>query len=227
MAGHSHAKNVMHKKAAMNQKKAKIYTKHSKAISVAIKLGGNDLDSNFKLKFALKQAQIDNVPKDVIKKALEKKEKENIEEILFEGYIQGGIGILVQVITDNKNRTASQIRELFNKNNIKIAQPNAVKFLFDYLGIIEIEKNDNQDEFIDLALKLNAIDIQENLAFFPSDMFYQAQTEIEKKFTITEAKLSYVPKIEVESNENEQLLKILEKLEENEDIQEYWHNHKT
>jgi YebC/PmpR family DNA-binding regulatory protein len=232
MAGHSHAKNVMHRKSAVDQKKAKVFTKIAKIISTAVRAGNNDAnpDTNLKLKQALKMAQNANVPKDIINRALAPKSHEKFEEIMYEGYGPHGIGIIVEIVTDNKNKTAAQIREIFSKNKINIAAPNAVAFSFKQLAFIQINLEEGkEDEFFQDCLELNALDIEDDCAYFSSERFHVAQTELEKKWEIQMAELIYKCDnlIEVDEESKENFLKIIEKIEEYEYTENCWHNLKT
>ena len=156
MAGHSHAKNVMHRKAAQNNKRSKVITKISHTIITAIKTGGgSDPETNSKLKFALKQAQAASVPKDVIKRALDNAsntDDKDLEEIIYEGYCNG-VAILVVTITNNRNKTGPEIRAAFSKHGGSIGQPNTVAFMFDKLAHIECEiKKEQFDELFEDAI---------------------------------------------------------------------------
>lgn len=229
MAGHSHAKNVMHQKSAMDAKKAKVFTKIAKAIKVAVRLmNDNNEETNPRLRQVLKMAQNANVPKDIIKRALfNDNSNKKFEEIIYEGYGPNGLAVLVKVLTDNKNKTASEIRTLFNKHNINIAEPNSVAFLFKNLSVIECIV-DNYDAFLEKCLELNAVDVFENIAYFQAESLHIAQTELEKHFKILNAELAYVAENLIEETEEKQaeILKIIEKLEEDENVQNCWHNYK-
>jgi len=229
MAGHSHAHNVANRKNAVDRKKAKIFTRIAKLISIAIKQGkSNNPDMNAKLRLALKMAQNCNVPKDIITKALStKKDSTNkIEEILYEGYIDG-VAILALAQTDNKNKTAPEIRFIFSRENGSIAEPNSVSFMFDKIAKIECEVlNEQEENFMNDAIEAGANDVIQNIAFFSADKLHSAQLELEKKWNILLAELSYEPNTFATKGDFERVEKLIEKLEENESIQACWHNYK-
>lgn len=242
MAGHSHAKNVMHRKAAQNKKRSKIITKLAHAISTAIKVGGStDPEINSKLRLALKQAQQASVPKDVIKRAIESSNKDDkiMEEIMYEGYISG-VAVLIETLTDNKNKTAPEIRAAFNKYGGSISQPNAVAFSFDKVALIELEiAQDEFDIFFEYAIENDAIDVEEfesenadkifvQAKFKPEDL-HKGQEAIDKKWEIENAQLAYIPQnmIELDEEAKKTFEKMLEIIEENESTQNIWHNLKT
>lgn len=242
MAGHSHAKNVMHRKAAQNNKRSKVITKISHAISVAIKMGGSiDAETNSKLKFALKQAQAAFVPKDVIKRAIDSasnKDEKNLEEVIYEGYVSG-VAILVMTITDNRNKTGPEIRAAFSKYGGTISTPNTVAFMFDKVGIIDCEiKKEQFDKFFEEAVMIDATDVMEDAtqetyetegyitarAFFASENLHKAQEQLDSNWKITSAELCYIPQTFVELNDKEGFYKMLNALEENESTIACWHN---
>jgi len=227
MAGHSHAKNVMHRKAAQNSKKAKIYTKISRAITLAIKAGGSiDPDSNPKLRLALRQAQVAGVPKEVIKRSIDKSaQADNEEEILYEGYAPGGIAVLVETITDNKVRTASEIRSIFSKYGGAMAEPNSVAFMFDKVAQIECEVPEDQFEaFFEYAVEGNATDVIENMAIFAPENYHSAQEYLETKFPVVNSEFCYIPQNLIENEKTEGFQKLIDVLEDNENVQNCWHN---
>ncbi len=225
MAGHSHAKNVMHRKAAQNKKKSKIFTKIAKMISTAAK-EGTDPETNIKLRYALKQAQLHDLPKDVVKKALDKiNEKDNSEEIIYEGYFQK-IPILVETLTDNKAKTAPEIRAIFSKHKGSMSPPNTVMFLFAKQAVIICETEDF-DLFFEKAIENDAFEIFENQAFFSVENFHKAQESLERHFKIISAEICYIPKNYTEPESQEQidgLRKLLDAFEENDSVQNCWHN---
>lgn len=228
MAGHSHAKNVMHRKAAQNNKRAKIITKISRAISVAVQLGG-DPEANHKLKYALKLAQMESVPKDVIKRAIEKRqEKDDLEEIMYEGYANGGVAVLVETLTNNKTKTAAEIRAIFSKHNSALSEPNSVAFLFDRVAFIECKVEEKEyEEFFLHSMELDALDVFENATHFRVDDFHKAQDHMEKRWELTHAELRYIPKTLIELNNTDHFNKFISVLEDNESVQSIWHNLQT
>ncbi len=232
MAGHSHAKNVMHRKEAQNRKKAKIFTKFSRAISVAIKQGGsNDPEINSKLKFALKLANSAGVTKDIIKRAIEKGSNEkDLDEVLYEGYAPGGIAILVEALTDNKTKIAAEIRSVFSKHGGAMSEPNSVAFMFNRLAKIVVD-TENFEKFFEIAIELNAVDVNENHAFFTPENLHKTQEILEEKgWQVIDAEICYIPQTLIEASNDEQyetFEKMINTLEENESVQNCWHNFKN
>lgn len=228
MAGHSHAKNVANKKNIMDKKKAKIFMKIAKIISIAVKEGNStNPDFNPKLRLALKMAQNANVPKDIVKKAIESKSDNDkkIETILYEGYLDG-VAIIALANTDNKNKTAPEIRFIFSRANGTIAEPNAVSFMFDKVSKIECEvSKEREDDFLLDSASLGAIDVMDNIAIFPTEMHHQSQLELEKNWNITLAELSYIPNTYTKKGNLKNIEKLIEKLEENDCIEACWHNY--
>lgn len=228
MAGHSHAKNVANKKSAMDKKKAKIFLKIAKIISVAIKEGeSNNPDLNPRLRLAMKMAQNANVPKDIINKAINTKHDptKQIESILYEGYLDG-VAILALAHTDNKSKTAPEIRFIFSRANGTIAEPNSVAFMFDKVSKVECDiPKGKEDDFLLDAASIGAIDVKGRVAKFPADMHHQAQIELEKNWPIILAELTYEPNTCATKGNLEGVLNLIEKLEENESIEACWHNY--
>lgn len=243
MAGHSHAKNVMHRKATQNKKKSKVITKIAHMITNAVKQGGsNDPETNFKLKFALKMAHTESIPKDVIMRAIEnahKKSDQNLEETIYEGYING-VAILIETITDNKNKTAPEIRAIFNKFGGIMGQSNSVAFMFDKLALVECQIMKNQlDDFLADSLEVDVKEIVEEekigesdkllvKAFFAPENLHKAQEHLDKKWQIVEITLCYIPQNMVDLDDKQEqkatVYKMLNMLEENESTQAIWHN---
>lgn len=228
MAGHSHAKNVANKKSAMDKKKAKVFMKIAKIISVAVKEGNStNPEFNPKLRLALKMAQNANVPKDIVNKAINTKDDPNkkIETIMYEGYLDG-VAIIALANTDNKNKTAPEIRFIFSRANGTIAEPNSVSFMFNKISRIECEvPEDKYEDFLLDAASIGALDVQENIAKFPPDMHHQAQISLEESWPITLAELTYEPNTFATQGNLESVEALIEKLEENECIEACWHNY--
>lgn len=227
MAGHSHAKNVANKKNAMNKKKAKVFMKIARIITIAVKEGqSTNPDFNPKLRLALKMAQNANVPKDIIKKAIETKEDPNkkIETILYEGFLNG-VAIIVLVNTENNKKTAPEIRFIFSRANGNIAEPNSVACMFDKISQIECNvPEEKEDDFMLDAASIGALDVQKNIAIFKPELHHQAQIELEKNWEIILAELSYKPNIYANKGDLESVEKLIETFEENECVEACWHN---
>src|SRR5262245_40796741 len=166
MAGHSHSANIKHKKALLDNKRGKVWTKCSKAITVAARIGGGDPDSNPRLRLAVDDARSANMPKDTIERAIKKgtgelEDAQQIEEVLYEGYGPGGVAVLAEIMTDNRNRTAPEIRKIFDVCDGKLAGANAVAWMFDRKGIFVIPPDQvNEDRLMEIALEAGADDVK-------------------------------------------------------------------
>ncbi|WP_342261751.1 YebC/PmpR family DNA-binding transcriptional regulator [Alphaproteobacteria bacterium endosymbiont of Tiliacea citrago] len=228
MAGHSHAKNVAGKKNAMDKKRAKVFMKIAKIITVAVKEGSsNNPDFNPRLRLALKMAQNANVPKDIIKKAIETKidPNEKVETIVYEGYLDG-VAIIVLAHTCNKNKTAPEIRYIFSRANGSIAEPNSVVFMFNKISKVECEvPKDKEEDFLLDSASIGALDVSGNIAKFSVDMHNQAQVELEKNWPIIFAGITYEPNTCATKGSLEAVEALIEKLEENESVEACWHNY--
>ncbi|PID77020.1 MAG: YebC/PmpR family DNA-binding transcriptional regulator [Deltaproteobacteria bacterium] len=232
MAGHSKWANIKHRKGANDAKRGKIFTRLIKEITVAARFGGGDPDGNPRLRTAIAAAKAENMPKDNINRAIKKGtgelEGEVYEEILYEGYGPGGVAVLVNCMTDNKNRTVSDVRHYFSKNNGNLGESGCVAWMFEKTGVILIDKEGvSEEELMDLALEAGAEDVVEEETEFqiltsPED-FNQVVAALEdagQKFT--EASVSMVPKNTVEVTEEKvakNLLRLLESLEDHDDVQ--------
>src|SRR5688572_32167619 len=165
MAGHSHAANIMYRKAAVDSKRSKLWGKLSRAIIVAARLGGGDPDANVRLRTAIIDAKAVSMPKDNIERAIKKGTGElgggDVEEILYEGYGPGGVAILCEIVTDNRNRTAPEIRKLFEVNGGKLGGTNCVAWMFERKGLIIVSaKSVNEDKLMEVALEAGADDVE-------------------------------------------------------------------
>ena len=153
MSGHSHFKTIMHKKGVEDAKRGKIFSKLSRLISVAAREGGGDPAANSKLRLAIEQAKNDNMPKDNIERAIKKGtgnlEGAKLEEITFEAYGPGGIAVIIEGITDNKNRTLGEIKQVLSQNNGKLAGGGSVKWLFERKGVIIVDSESQTEELKD------------------------------------------------------------------------------
>lgn len=232
MAGHSHFKNMMHRKGAQDSKRAKIFTKVGKEISVAVKAGGGDPNMNPRLRMALISARSVNMPRDniekAIKKALGNSDATNFENITYEGYGPFGVAIIVEVLTDNRNRSAADIRAIFNKYNGSLGVDGSVNFLFDYCGVIKFNQSEVEfDTIFENAVSEGAIDVTTEGEFIvvqtESSNLHKVNQGITEKLKINPVELyfEWIPKTKTELNEEqtEKVLKILSALEDNDDVQ--------
>lgn len=228
MAGHSKWAQIKRKKAVTDQKRAKIFSKLSKAITVAARLDKN-------LDMAIEAAKAVNMPKENIDRAIKKGLGETgsaiqIEEIEYEAYGPNGIALIIQVLTDNRNRSVADLRATFNKHGGQIATTGAVKYLFDYLGVNEIETNLNDDEQLELISSgaLDIIDSEDSTTIYSNSQ----DTEKIKKILESQNKkaisssLQYIARtpIEIDDEDKEKIIKILEIIDDLEDVQEIFTN---
>ncbi len=232
MSGHSKWSTIKRKKGAIDAKRGKIFTKLIKEITVAAKMGGGDPDANPRLRTAVLSAKSENMPKDNIERAIKKGtgglEGVNYEEILYEGYGPGGVAVLVETMTDNKNRTVADVRHFFSKSGGNLGESGCVAWMFDKKGVIVVDKETiSEEELMDLALEAGAEDVVEEDATFqvittPED-FNEVMENIEKaELKHLEASVSMVPKNTVDVSEEKtarSLMKLLENLEDQDDVQ--------
>lgn len=235
MSGHSHFATIKRQKGLKDAAKGNIFGKLSKNISIAIKSGGGvNPDMNFKLRIAIDKAKESNMPKEnidrILKSAAEK--QENLEEITYEGFGPHGIGVLVEVVTDNKNRSAQEFKNIFEKAGGNIAGPGAVSYNFDNKGYLLLEKSNDVDSQELTLIDLGVEDIQvvdEGLeVFIPFDMLYAFKQKVETAgFKVITAELRMVPKNYVEVTDPAHIDKItnfIETLEEHDDVQRVFSN---
>lgn len=232
MSGHSKWANIKHKKGAADAKRGKVFTRLIKEITVAARMGGGDPDGNPRLRSAIATARSENMPKDNIirgiKKGTGELEGEVYDEILYEGYGPGGVAVLVECMTDNRNRTVADIRHYFAKSNGNLGESGCVAYMFDKKGMILVDKSTTSEEaLMDLALEAGADDVVEEDENFqiitaPED-FDEVREGLEKAGVVfVEASLTMVPQTTVEVTEEKSakaLLKLLDSLEGHEDVQ--------
>ncbi len=232
MSGHSKWSTIKRKKGALDAKRGKIFTKLIKEIMVAARMGGGDIDGNPRLRSAVNAAKAENMPKENIERAIKKGSGELgdaiYDEILYEGYGPGGVAVLVETMTDNKNRTVADIRHYFAKNNGNLGENGCVGWMFDKRGVISVEAAGvNEEQLMELALEAGAEDVVNEEGSFqiytaPED-FNTVVEQLEKsKVKMSEASILMVPKntIEVTAEKTAaNLLKLLESLEDHDDVQ--------
>lgn len=236
MAGHSKWANIKHRKAAQDAKKGKIFTKVAKEITVAAKLGGGDPEMNPRLRLALDKAKSVNLPKDNVERAIKKGTGEgneaNFEDVTYEGYGPGGVAILVQALTDNKNRTVSEVRSTMSKKDGSMGEAGCVSWIFDKKGVITIPLNNVDEETImSLAIDAGAEDVEIGEEYYeiicnPSE-YEDVKESIEKSEIEYEyAEITMRPKntVEVEDDVAKKVINLLEALEDLDDIQEVYSN---
>lgn len=236
MSGHNKWSKIKNKKGSEDAKKGKIFTKHARNITVAAREGGLDPEYNASLKTAIEMAKADNMPNDNIDRAIKKASGEaggdNFERVIYEGYGPGGVAFIVDCLTDNKNRTAPDIRHIFDKNGGNLGTDGSVMFLFEKKGEIIVNGEDKDlDDFMMDALEAGASDIKEL-----EEGYYEALTEVadfndtldklrDMGYKIESANISYIAnEIEVDSDHHEKLFKLIDALEDNDDVQEVYNN---
>lgn len=237
MAGHSKWKNIQNRKGAQDAKRGKVFQKMSKEIFVAAKAGGPDVDSNAALRLAIEKSKSANVPNDVIKRALDKATgsgaDENYEEVIYEGYGPGGVAVLVYCLTENRNRTAPNVRVAFNKNGGSLGESGSVGYLFDRKGRLFIERTAETDEdaVMMAALEAGADDIESTEEGFeiitePADFLAVKEALEVEGIEFVAAEIEMIPSMYAElSGENlESFEKMIEVLEDDDDVQDVYHN---
>jgi YebC/PmpR family DNA-binding regulatory protein len=235
MAGHSQFKNIMHRKGAQDAKRAKVFTKLIRELTVAAK-GGPDLENNPRLRTAVSAARAANMPKDTMERAIKRgaggEDGDNYEEIRYEGYGPGGIAIIVEALTDNRNRTASSVRSTFAKFGGNLGETNSVSFQFDHVGAIQYSADKvTGDALFELALESGADDVEIGTEFHevfsePSNLHALRDALSETLGDPESAKFSWRPKVTTPADQRtaETLLKLIDALEDNDDVQEVFSN---
>ena len=236
MSGHSKWSTIKHKKGATDAKRGKLFTKLIKEITVAARMGGGDPESNPRLRHALNSARSQNMPKDTSERAVKKGTGElegvNYEEILYEGYGPGGVAVLVECLTDNRNRTIAEVRHAFGKAGGNVGTDGCVAWMFDKKGLITVSKEESDEEtLMELALDAGAEDIIEETDSFdiitdPSDFdaVQEAIDAAEIKYELAEITMIPQNLTKVEGKEAEQMIKFMEVLDDSDDIQNFYCN---
>ena len=237
MAGHSHAANVARRKNAVDAKRAKIFSKCAKAIISAVKQGGPDPDQNLKLKYAIEKAKADNMPKDNIQRAIKSASGDksgDMEELTYEGYAAGGVAVMVAALTDNRNRTSSDLKHIFDKRGGNLGAQGSVGFMFDFKSIFVIEAGErDEDALTELALEVGAedVDVADGSATILADPteFLDVKAALEQAdVSFLQAETGYMPQnsVAVASKEDaKRILRLIEDLEDNEDVQNVYANY--
>ena len=236
MSGHSKWSTIKHKKAKTDSLRAAEFQKFSREIIVASKLGGPDPAGNFRLRTAIEKAKAAGLPNDNIKRAIEKGSgsgaAENYEELTYEGYAAGGVAVVVEAMTDNRNRTAGDIRSYFTKFNGNLGETGCVGWMFKQVGQITFEKSDNWDSIVDAAINLGAEDFiedEEDNKIITSVADFQSVVEgLENAgFTHVSAELTRIPENEIEIVDPtvaKHIMLLIDKLEEHDDVQNVYAN---
>jgi len=236
MSGHSKWSTIKRKKGAADAKRGKAFTKIIKEIMVAARFGGSDINSNSRLRAAVTAAKAENMPKDNIERAIKKGTGElegvNYEELIYEGYGPGGVAMMLEVMTDNKNRTVADVRHIFSKQNGNLGEAGCVSWMFEKRGLIVIDKsNANEDRLIEVALDAGALDVKDTDKDFelvvPPSNFEEVKKALEDAgFKFNYAEVTLVPQstIRLTGKEAEQMLKLMEGLEDSDDVQKVYAN---
>jgi YebC/PmpR family DNA-binding regulatory protein len=236
MSGHSKWSTIKHKKGAADARRGKIFTKLIKEITVAARTGGGDPGGNPRLRSAIAAAKAENMPKDNIDRAIKKGTGElpgvSYEEATFEGYGPGGVAILVEILTDNRKRTVADIRHIFSKNAGNLGEAGCVAWMFDKKGLMLFDKQGvDEEKLINVALEAGAMDVQEREKEYevttPPPEFEQVKKKLEESgLPSSYAEITMVPQstVRLTGKEAHQMLRLMESLEESEDVQHVYAN---
>ncbi|MFA8439675.1 YebC/PmpR family DNA-binding transcriptional regulator [Pueribacillus sp. YX66] len=236
MAGHSKWKNIQRRKNAQDAKRGKIFMKHAREIYVAAKNGGGDPELNSALRLAIDKAKTNNMPSDNIERAIQKAVGEqggtNYEEITYEGYGPGGIAVMVQLLTDNKNRSAAEVRHAFTKNGGNLGENGCVAFMFKRKGLLIIaDEQLDEDEVMLHAIDAGAEEVETEEGEFiiytePEDFEQVKQVLEEYNYMFTTSEITMIPETTTApgDEDKENMLKLIDMLEDYDDVQEVFHN---
>jgi YebC/PmpR family DNA-binding regulatory protein len=235
MAGHSQFKNIMHRKGRQDAQKSKLFGKLAREITVAAKLGTPDPNMNPRLRAAIIAARQENMPKDNIERAVKKalgNEGENYDEIRYEGYGPGGVAVIVEALTDNRNRAASDIRSFFTKSGGNLGETGSVSFMFDRTGVIEYDRSvADDDAVLDAAIEAGADDVVSGEGgheiYASTEGYRDVAKALEAKFgEPRKAALIWKPQntVAVDDETGEKLLKLMDLLNEHDDVQHVYAN---
>lgn len=237
MSGHSKWNNIKHKKEKTDSQRARVFTKIGREIAIAVKEGGSDPNTNSKLRDVVAKAKANNMPNDNISRSIAKASGElgnvSYEEITYEGYGNGGVALIVETLTDNRNRTASDVRHLFDKFGNDLGTTGCVSYMFEHQGVIAMEKQDDmdEDEVMMAALDAGADNFEatddEFIVYTQIASFSQVREELEKNgYTFTSAEIEWVPQtmVAVSGADADKLEKLVDNLEELDDVQNVFHN---
>ncbi len=237
MAGHSKFKNIMHRKGAQDKKRSKMFSKLSREITVAAKMGGPDLDSNPRLRLAVATARSQSMPKDNIERAIQKAaggDAENYEEMRYEGYGPGGIGVIVETLTDNRNRTASDVRTIFNKAGGNLGESGSVGFMFDRVGEVLFPADvTDADNMFEAALEAGAEEVESDddghAVYTDAGDLHSVVSALTEALGAEpeSAKLIFKPKepMVIDKDAAEKMMRLIDTLEDNDDVQTVFGNY--
>jgi len=236
MSGHSKWHSIKYKKAAQDAKRGKLFTKIIRELAIAARLAGGDPNTNPRLRKSIADAKNVNMPADNIKRAIMKGtgqlEGITYEEIAYEGYGPGGVAIYVEALTDNKNRTVSELRRIFSKNNGNIGESGCVAWMFSRKGYIVVEKSRaSEDDLLDIILEAGAEDLREDgsnyeIITLPENYEAVVKAMNDNNIEVDASNLGYIPQnyVKLEGKQAQQLLRLMEELEDHDDVQNVWAN---
>jgi YebC/PmpR family DNA-binding regulatory protein len=237
MSGHSKWSTIKHKKGAADAKRGKVFTRIIKEMTVAARMGGGDPNSNPRLRAAVAEAKANNMPKDNVERAIKRGTGElegaTYEEITYEGYGPGGVALMVEVMTDNSNRTTPEIRHILEKNGGNMGTPGSVRFQFERKGYFSIDKKAaDEDKLMEIALEAGADDLISDHpdafeVYTAPETFEQVRQALEKnKIATLEAKLGQIPRnpVKLDENKAKQMMRLMESLDDHDDVQNVWSN---
>ncbi len=235
MAGHSQFKNIMHKKGRADKARSRLFSKLAREITVSAKLGLPDPAFNPRLRAAILAAKAENMPKDNIERAIKKSQggdAENYDEIRYEGYAPGGVAVIVEALTDNRNRTAGEVRAIFTKNGGNLAETGAVSFMFNQLGVVEYDAGvASADAMLEATIEAGAEDVSSNAeghqVFTTPDTLNEVAKALETKFgEPRKSALLWKPQntVAVDDEAGEKVIKLIEALDDSDDVQNVYAN---
>lgn len=235
MAGHSQFKNIMHRKGRQDAVRSKIFSKLSKEITVAAKMGGTDINSNPRLRLAVQNARAQSMPKDNIQRAINKSQAgdgDNYEEIRYEGYGPAGVAVIVEVLTDNRNRSASNVRSYFSKCGGSMGETGSVAFMFDRIGeIVYPASAGSADAILEAAIEAGAEDVQSDEASHVVTCAFEDLGEVSKALEATLGEAETVKTVwkpqtltPVDADKAQTMLKLIGLLEDDDDVQNVYSN---
>jgi len=236
MAGHSHWANIQHKKGAADAKRGKLFSKLSRAIIVAARNGGGDPDMNLKLRYAIDKARQASMPKDNIERAINKGTGEldgtNYEEVVYEGYGPGGVAVMVEIFTDNRNRTSGEVRKIFDKSNGNLGTSGCVAYLFERKGFFSIDsKLVDEETLMEIGLESGADDVKLTDGNFeivcdPSTFDNVDQALKTKAIKCNVSEITYLPSMQVDTDVETgmKVMRLMDALDENDDVQNVYSN---
>ncbi|MBZ0159878.1 YebC/PmpR family DNA-binding transcriptional regulator [Candidatus Methylomirabilis sp.] len=236
MSGHSKWSGIKHKKAKVDAQRGRVFTKLIREITVAARAGGGDPDGNPRLRLAIEKAKAVNMPQDNIQRGILKGTGElpgtSYEEYVYEGYGPGGVAVLLEIVTDNKNRTAPEIRKAFAKYGGNLGESGCVAWMFEKKGLIQVETAAaDEDRLLSVALEAGAEDVRRSDDIFeiitvPKDLEQVKESLMKEKIAITDGEVTMLPQstVRLEGKQAQQMLQLMETLEEHDDVQNAYAN---